>query len=521
MNDVIFNKQQGGLGRALPGQDFLSAMLFYTASLPAGFTSTYNKKQIFAVSDAEALGIVTTYSDETPSRAIVTISGSPTAGDTLNLVVTETNPNGRTTSVNLGTGVAPATPTATTYAAAVVAAINALTFQHGYTATNALGVITAIARPGLGLNLNPAVNATPLAITATGTGVATITQQFGTGTGGATAGIYSQLAVYHYHIARYFDRNPQGNLWLGFYPVPGTYNFTELQDLQTFANGTIRQTMIFHLVARSAANVASDCTAIQAVNATLETLHMPMSVIYAPNIKAIADISTLQNLGTLVANKASVCIAQDGNGLGAQLFINSGISITSGGACLGDVSTAAVNEDIAWIAKFNVSNGVEDDTIALSNGKLLTDTTITANLLNQLNSYRYIFLTTKIGISGSYWNDSHTAIAVTSDYAYIENNRTIDKAIRIGRAALLPQLNSPLKLNADGTLQNTTIAFFVGLLNTALNAMVRASEISAFKATIDPKQLVLSTSELVVTLKIVPIGVAREIIVNIGFTTSV
>lgn len=521
MNDVVFIKSQGGLGRALAGADYLSAFFIFSDTLPSGFTTTYNKKQIFAVSDAEALGIVDTYIDETAAKAIVTISGSPVAGDTLALVVTEVNPLGATTSVTLGTGTAPATPTVTTYAAAVASAINALTYSHGYTATSAVGAITITARAGMGIGLNPAVTATPLAITATGTATAAITQQFGTGTGGATAGVASKLALWHYHISEYFRLQPKGNLWVAFYPVPSAYDFTELVDLQTYAGGTIRQTLIYHLVARSAAQVATDCTAIQAVNATLETLHMPMSCLYAPNIKAISDLSTLTNLGLLSANKASVCIAQDGGAEGAQLFINSGVSITTGGALLGAVSAAKVNEDIAWIAKFNISGGgTECDVIAFSNGTLYSSSTITTNLKEQLNNYRYIFLTKQIGLTGSYFNDSHCAIAVSSDYAYIENNRVIDKAIRIGRTALLPELNSPLKLKSDGTLRDDTVAYFKGLLNTAMAAMTRDDEISAFGTDINPAQNVLTTSTLYVTLKIVPIGVAREIIVNIGFTTA-
>lgn len=520
LNDVVFNKQQGGLGRGLPGSDYISGMLFFSGTLPSGFTTTYNKKQVFAVSDAEALGIVDTFSDETAAIGVVTISGSPVVGDTLNITVTEPTKSGGTTSVDLGTGTAPATPTVTTYAAAVVAAINALTFSHGYSATNTAGVIYVSVRKGLGVAMN---TGTPIAITATGTGVAAITQQFGTGTGGATAGVASKLAVWHYHISEYFRLQPQGNLWIGFYPVPSTYDYAELQDLQSYATtqgSSLRQVLIYHLVARTASNVLSDCTAIQAVCATLETLHMPLSVIHAPNIKAITDISTLLNLATLSANKVSVNISQDGAGTGAQLYMISGVSITTGGALLGAVSLAAVSESIAWVQKFNISNGVECDTIAFSNGKLLTDTTITTNLLTQLNLYRYIFLRSFVDFAGSYFNDSHCAIAQSSDYAYIENNRTIDKAIRLGRAALLPYLNSPLSFNADGTLTDITIAAFRGSLATASAPMKRANEISQDGITIDPKQKSLTTSSVYISFKIIPNGVARNIIVNIGYTTS-
>ena len=164
---------------------------------------------------------------------------------------------------------------------------------------------------------------------------------------------------------------------------------------------------------------------------------------------------------------------------------------------------------------------MENDTIAFANGKLLSDPSITPNLLNQLDAYGYIFLRSYVDFTGSYFNDSHCAVPQSSDYAYIENNRTIDKAIRIGRAALLPYLNSPTKFNADGTLTDMTIAGFRGALMTASAAMIRAGEISQEGITIDPSQPALTTSSIYISFKIIPNGVARNIIVNIGYTTAI
>ena len=138
-----------------------------------------------------------------------------------------------------------------------------------------------------------------------------------------------------------------------------------------------------------------------------------------------------------------------------------------------------------------------------------------------MDNYRYIFLRKFVDFSGSYFNDSHCAVAVSSDYAYIENNRVIDKAIRVGRAALLPYLNSPISFNADGTLTNQTIAVLRGALNTAAQPMIRANEISAAGITIDPNQNVLTTSTVYIKFQIIPQGVARNIIVNIGYTTAI
>lgn len=51
--------------------------------------------------------------------------------------------------------------------------------------------------------------------------------------------------------------------------------------------------------------------------------------------------------------------------------------------------------------------------------------------------------------------------------------------------------------------------------------MQRDGELSAFSVTINPAQNVLSTSTLYISVSIVPKGVARNIVVNVGFTLSI
>ena len=121
----------------------------------------------------------------------------------------------------------------------------------------------------------------------------------------------------------------------------------------------------------------------------------------------------------------------------------------------------------------------------------------------------------------SYWNESNTAIATTSDYAYIENNRTIEKAIRLLNSAYLPELNGPIKLNADGTIADVDVARLESVGNTALDQMTRDDELSAKSVTIDPNQDILATSELTIAVTLVIKGVARYIVIPIGFKPSI
>lgn len=500
MNNITFVKGKGGLGRPLAGKDFISGLLLYSDSLPSGFASNNRIKQFFSIDDAETAGIKADFSDETQATGVYTVSAVGSNGNTISLNFDEPNK-----TVNLGTYVkVSGDTTVTAVATAIVSAINARTYIHGYTATNTAGAITVVARKGLGIYPN---SGTPLTATISGTIAGSVTTAF-------TGGVASKLAVFHYHISEFFRMQPKGQLYVGIYAVPSTYTFSELETMQTsqLVNGNIRQ---FGVYAGDLTFSAAQTTTIQSVCDTLDALKMPVSVIYGANILSATDISTLTDLGTYTNNKVSVVIGQDKSGTGADLYAATGKSITTIGNTLGCVALSAVNEDIAWVGKFNLSNGIELESVGFCNG-----TDMTVGIQDALDLNRYVFCRKFPNLAGTYYNDNHCAITRTSDYAYINDNRVIDKAIRGVDQALLPSLNSPLLLKSDGKLENSTIAYLESQAVVITNDMVRNSEASAISVTIDPNQNVLATSEIIVTINIVPVGVARNIVVNIGYKTS-
>ena len=506
LNDIVFVKGQGGLGRPLPGEDHISSLLFYTSNgnLPSGFSTTDRIKQFLSLQDAEAKGIVNDYSDATPATAQYVITDPGAIGDTIKIVANE--PFGKV--VALATYKTISGDTDTSIATKVVALINAGTITHGYTATADAENIDLVFPKKLGSYPN---TGTPLTVTITGTITGTLTL--------GNDGYHSRLAIWHYHISEYFRVQPKGNLFVGIFAYPNTFDFAEITTIQNFAQGKIRQIAVYAKWRNFISNAVADIQAIdEQIKTNNDANHAPLSALYAGKMVDI-DLTTLSNLQLLSANKVSAVISQDLAGQGGFLYITSGQSITTIGATLGAVSLSKVSDDIAWIGKYNISNGTECDTIGFANGQKLSE--VSQGLVNLLDDYRYIFLVKYVGIAGSYFNDSHTSIVVSSDYAYIENNRTIDKAIRGVYASLLPDLNSPLVLNADGTLSDNTVAFFESQASTNLTQMVRDSELSAFDVVIDPSQNVLSTSTLVIAVKLVPIGVARQITINIGFTLSI
>lgn len=512
LNNVQFTLGQGNLGTPIPGSDYISGMMFYvssTSSIPSGFSNGV-ATEIFSLSQAGNLGISSNYSDEIKATASITISNLGSAGDTLNITVNEPNINSTIKTVSLGTYTQQASDTTTTiFATNLSALINSN--NTGYSVVPSGNLLTLSARPGMGIALN---TTTALTKTVVGGITASIVQFAG--------GVASLQAHWHYQISEYFRLQPSGILWVTFNKNPSLWNFNEINSTQLQTNGAIRQFGIYRVSATNSTAMAADLDAIQIIGNTMLSEYCPASVIYAPNLFSVADLSTLPNLRLRSDNFVSCVIAQDGGSQGAWLSLTSGISIPTMGACLGAVSLATVSEDIAWPQKFNISNGTEDETVSFSNGQLwsLVNST-TPNLLTQLDNYGYIFLFKRFNVVGSFFNDSHCAVLITSDYAYIERNRTIDKAIRVSYQGLAPLSNSKIMLNSDGTISYPAISIFKNAINPSLQQMVSDGDLSAFNVLIDPKQNVLSTSTVNVQINLVPEGIARVISVKIGFALSV
>jgi hypothetical protein len=175
ISDITFIKGQGGLGTPLPGEDFISGLLFYTANanLPSGFSTTNRIKSFGSIQDAEQAGITLDYSDATAATATLTITAIGADGNTLNISINNPSVSG-VTLINLGTyKKVAADSTVTLVAASITDIINSGSSTHEYTATSAAGVITIKAPKKAGIYLN---TGTPIIVSITGTIAATLAQ---------------------------------------------------------------------------------------------------------------------------------------------------------------------------------------------------------------------------------------------------------------------------------------------------------------------------------------------------------
>ena len=339
----------------------------------------------------------------------------------------------------------------------------------------------------------------------------------------------AELVLVHHHVSEFFRMNPNGELWVrlaaqgqSLEDMVDTTN-AHLQQLLIDANGAIN-------VAGVVLNPASGYTptlsggldqdvldAIPVAQALIDSewaLHRPVRIIIEGR-ELNGTISSATDLRSLDCNGVAVVIAQDPAIAALDALYEPYAAV---GTTLGAISKAKVNEDIAWVAKFNLTDAATGRflTAGLSNNGLVS--ALTAAEENYLNTSGYITVRNHAGRAGVYFNDSHTCTLVSDDFAYLENGRVIDKAARLIRAALLPNLASPLLVDStSGKLKTERVAELEAIGRKALDGMVNDSEISGFDVYVNPSQDVLATSNVDVKFDIIPTGTARTISVTLGF----
>lgn len=328
----------------------------------------------------------------------------------------------------------------------------------------------------------------------------------------------SGVSVLHYHVSEYFRIQPEGELWIGIYAVPAsTYDFAEITTLMDAAAGEIRQLGIYaNLLDFASAQVTTIHNVINSSGNLAKGYRA--SALYAPNFPAAYNWTTTTDLRTLTGFRVTVVTFQDGGGVGDALFTSKAFTISGLGAALGAVSKAKVNQSVGNPANFNLSDGTELETLTMASGvALLSD-----SALGTLKDKGYLIARKYLPrISGSYLERCPTSVAASSDYAWLEFQRTIDKAVRGIETDLMPYLQSGVPLKADGTMRDDTVGFYKDLAEITPLAMQAASEISNFSILINPAQNVQSTSTLVITAKIQPTPIAEFITLNIGLTATV
>lgn len=278
--------------------------------------------------------------------------------------------------------------------------------------------------------------------------------------------------------------------------------------------------------------------------------NQPVSILVnAPVVDAaVVDYTKLPDLTTLDLPKVSVFLGQPATDavheIQLALIKKSStpkyVQVGNLGAVLACLAVAPVDVKIAYVQNFNLSlvmtscelgfgnlslNTAKDafDTAAVSFNNIKTIGYTKRNA--KLHQKGYNFLRDYEGYeNGVFVSDDMTCS--TGDYRSLTRCRTMHKARRAVRLALLPMVNQAFEVDTStGQLTDADVTVVRNAVYNALDTnMVQpgtsTSQISGREATIDQSQNILENDQLIVDFGIVPKGYASAIYVTEGFESS-
>lgn len=318
----------------------------------------------------------------------------------------------------------------------------------------------------------------------------------------------------HEQIVEFFRLAPEATLYL--------FSSAVKADLKGFLNQNkeIKGYAVNATITALGANLVSTVNAQQEIinEFALENRLIDFCIVGADAL----DVFT-EDLFELEAPNVSVLVASsDASG------------ITATGAYLGMIAVRKINENAGSVdiqKKPLDKRGTVDYTLTdsvlgkwneafLSSG--VTVDSLDNSVLRDIIAKGFIVAASYEGYPGVFFEDSYTCIDRGSDFAFIENNRTWNKAARIIRATLLPQVKGVVKKDpSTGFIAITTVSNWTQLLNKNLDRMIADDEISGYEVYINPQQIVNSTAPVKVKASIVADGIVHAFEVAVGLTNSI
>lgn len=337
-----------------------------------------------------------------------------------------------------------------------------------------------------------------------------------------------------HHVDRYFKRNPGGELWIRVAAQTVTIaqlvtnSLTHAKQLSIDADGKIKLMGICRNPSTGyTATLASglDTDVVAAIPLAQALIDAEAAAFRFFSI--ILEGRSLNGTISAALDLRNQTLANQAAGVSVALVADPAVSarnvLQNGYAAVGDVlgiaAKAAVSQNVGERnPAFNLQNTADSLflTCGLSNNtniKNMPDADLTA-----LHDKGFIIGEQVAGLDGFYLNDDPTVVPLASDYAYLCNNRTINKAIALARKALLPRVNSRIKIDNTGKIDSIQRLEMETAAKQALAQMEADGDISGgIDAYIDPLQNLLSTSNLQVQLTFIPMSIGRTITLNVGF----
>lgn len=347
-------------------------------------------------------------------------------------------------------------------------------------------------------------------------------------------------AMTYMHTSEFFRLNPDGKLYLvngnGVAPEDiFAANGPADQVMAAAQNGIRYMGLVFGVdpsdtitVANGFANfVATTRAAAQLWAEALAEAHVYVDVIV---IEGYAASTTLVDLKTTDAPQVHITTACD---VAYLEPLNEAALLKSGavGTALGSIGVRMLSESMGSVTLErypSTARGATNYSLVdtrrgrwlkpgLTDGRLFDD--LSQAVRDDLTAKAYGYVGRYEGYSGVYFNGDATCTTVTDDFNTIHTNRIWNESARMVRRALIPKMNSRVRIDAEtGRIAPATIADWDAAAKRQLDTLLAEGEIADYTFSLDPEQDVIAQGKVVTRLRIVPQGIAKAIEAEIGFS---
>ena len=137
-----------------------------------------------------------------------------------------------------------------------------------------------------------------------------------------------------------------------------------------------------------------------------------------------------------------------------------------------------------------------------------------------LDAGRFTTLTTIPGRNGFYVTNGRLMSPPGSDFTYWQYGRVMDLVSFLARQALLNFLNDSIRVNSDGTIAEKDARRIEQFVSGYILNGLPGGSISSLSVVVSRTNNVLSTQTILPTIRAVPLGYAKFINADVGFTNQ-
>lgn len=351
-----------------------------------------------------------------------------------------------------------------------------------------------------------------------------------------TTGANATTAMAWYHISEFFRLNPDGTLFVKPVPEAPSSFATHLSNIMAASGNRVRYIGVVYgfdpdilpaVTGGFGGTVAADIATAQQWVEDQAALNVYVDCVVLGGIVAAAPV----DLKTLDAPQVHVTVACDSGYFDALGYPANFANTAAVGTVLGSIGCRMLSESIGSVklerypakargqADYSLVDTRQNRWVKFGTSSGNAYETIPQSQRDDLSTKGYGYAGYYEGYPGVYFNQDATCTLVTDDYNTIHINRIWNEAARMVRRALIPRMNSRVKIDpSSGKVDPATIADWDAAAKRQLDGLLAEGEIADYTFTLDPDQDVIATGKVTTKLSITPQGIAKAIEAEIGFT---